>query len=73
MFVLVELKGTLGAEPAWGKGGSSPLSLGIPLEAKGKKDEERGKRRKKKREEEEGVLLMLGLALPLRNTLEREK
>ena len=56
-----------------GAGGSSPPTLGTPLEAKGKKEEERGKRRKKKRKEEEGVLLMLGLALPLRNTLEREK
>ena len=46
-----------------GAGGSSPPTLGTPLEAKGKKEEEgerrkeRGERRKKKREEEEGVPL----------------
>ena len=46
-----------------GAGGSSPLPLGTPLEAKGK-EEERGERRKrrKKREEEEGAPLVLGLA-----------
>jgi len=35
------------------------------LEAKGKKDEERGERKKKKREEEKGAPLVLGLVPPL--------
>ena len=38
------------------------LPPGTPLEAKGRKKEERGERRKKKMEEEEGAPLVLGLA-----------